>query len=450
MIRSIFAAAAMLAGTSQAQAAHPSATTSRMDEIVEAAEEQDAFMGSVLVADDRAVLFDKGFGKANLEWNIPNDGDTKFRLASVTKQFTAAAILLLVEEGKVRLDAPIKTYLTDAPATWDAVTIRHLLSHTGGIPDFTGFDDYQSTKGLPATLDSLVARFRDKPLEFAPGEQWAYSNSGYTLLTKVIEVASGESYAQFVADHLFKPLGMTDSGYDVPAMILAKRASGYSPDGGKLSNAEHIDMTIPQGAGGLYSTTRDLLKWERGLFGGKLLKHESLKLMITPVKEDYSFGLRVRAGDEGTTIAHGGGIEGFNTWLGYDPDRKLTVVVLANVNGPAAGSLGPSLMTLARGGKVTLASERQAIVLPATILAEYVGTYEVSPSFSFVIRTKGDQLTVQATRQPELSLYAERQDEFFMKEVNAQISFTRDGNGTVTGATLHQGGRNTEAKKTVG
>lgn len=419
----------------------------RMQQVVAADADKGEFMGAVLVARDGQVLLDRGYGSANLEWKIPNDGDTKFRLGSITKQFTAAAILLLQERGKLSLDAPVKAYLPDAPAAWDKVTVRHLLSHTGGIPNFTGFPDYEKTKGLPATLDSLIARFRDKPLDFQPGEKWSYSNSGYILLTAIAEKASGQPYAAFVTDNIFKPLGMADSGYDSHATVLPHRASGYTPSPRGVVNTDYIDMTIPQGAGALYSTTHDLLKWNQGLFGGKLLKPESLKAMTTPVKDKYALGLFVADADGATVINHGGGIEGFNTWLGYDPDRKLTVAVLGNLNGGAPTRLGKSLMTLARGGSVVLPSERRAIAVPVAKLKEYEGTYELSPTFAVTMKVEGSKLTTQATGQEAFELFAEKPDEFFLKVVDAQVSFTRDAAGKVTGLVLHQNGRDMPAKR---
>lgn len=419
----------------------------RMDAVVRDDAEKGEFMGAVLVARDGDVLFDKGYGSANLEWKIANDGDTKFRLGSVTKQFTSVAILLLQERGKLTLDSPVKTYLTDAPAAWDKVTVRHLLTHSSGIPNFTGFPDYGSTKTLPATHASLIARFRDKPLDFAPGEKFSYSNSGYVLLSAIVEKLSGQSYAAFVAENLFKPLGMADTGYDSHAMILPRRAAGYAPSKGGPVNADYISMTIPQGAGGLYSTTRDLLKWQRGLFGGKLLKPASLAAFRTPYKDGYALGVLVENKDGVTTIEHGGGIEGFNTSLAYDPDRKITVVVLGNLNGPSPGKLSKSLMTLARGGAVVLPGERQIATVAPDQLAEYAGVYELAPTFALTMRVKDGKLMTQATGQQEFELFAESKDRFFLKVVDAQVEFTRDASGKVTGAILHQGGRSTPAPK---
>ena len=419
--------------------------SARMETVIRADVDRGDFMGAVLVVKDGVVLLDRGYGSANLEWKIPNDGDTRFRLGSVTKQFTAASILLLAERGKLNLDAPIKAWFPDAPPAWDKITIRHLLTHSSGIPNLTSFDDYEKLKTLPVTLDALIGRFRDKPLDFQPGEKWRYSNSGFIVLTAIVEKASGQSYANFVTDNLFKPLGMADTGYDSHAAVIPHRASGYAPGANGMVNADYIDMTIPQGAGALYSTTQDLLKWETGLYGGKLLKPESLIAMTTPFKNNYAFGLGVSSDANGRLFSHGGGIEGFNTWLGYDPERRIIVVVLGNLNGSAPGRLGAGLMTLARGGTVTLPGDRVEITLPPASLSAYVGTYDVSPEFGFVVRLEGGKLIVQATGQGPLVLHAEKPDHFFLKEVDAQITFRRDASGKIDAAVLHQNGRETIA-----
>ena len=419
----------------------------RMDAVVRAAAEAEEFSGSVLVARDGEILFERGYGLANREWNVPNDGDTKFRLASVTKQFTAVAIMILHERGLIDLDAPVKTYLPDAPAAWDGVTIRHLLTHTSGVPNFTDFDDYEASKTLPATIDSLIARFRDHPLDFQPGEGWTYSNSGYVLLTAVVEKASGQSYADFVSEALFQPLGMGDSGYDSHAAILPRRASGYVPTARGLVHADYIDMSIPQGAGALYSTTRDLLKWEQGLFGGRLLRPDSLTLLTTPVRNQYAFGLMIKEKDGNTTVTHSGGIEGFNTYMAYDPARRMTVIVLGNLNGPGPDQVGGSLLALARGETVTLASERQAITVAPESLRAYEGVYELSPTFVITVSVVDDRLMAQATGQDAFQLYPEAADKFFLRVVDAQVTFTRDGSGAVDGLILHQGGRDGRAPR---
>src|SRR6266404_4772130 len=290
---------------------------SRMEQVLQSYISSKQFMGSVLVARDKTIVLDKGYGFANLEWNVPNSPTTKFRLGSITKQFTSASIFLLEERGKLKVDDPVKKYMPDAPGAWDKVTIFNLLTHTSGIPSFTGFPDYASTEAIPTTPEKLVARFRDKPLEFQPGEKWNYSNSGYVLLGYLIEKISGEAYEKFVQENIFNPLGMKDSGYDSNTAIILRRASGYSPGKDGPANAGYIDMSIPLSAGKLYSTTEDLLRWEQGLFGGKLLSPASLQKMTTPFKNDYACGVGVSTVKGRNVIAHGGGIEGFNTQLSY-------------------------------------------------------------------------------------------------------------------------------------
>lgn len=197
-------------------------------------------------------------------------------------------------------------------------------------------------------------------VSFQPGEKWKYSNSGYVLLGYLLEKVSGEKYERFVQENIFKPLGMADSGYDSNSAVIQNRASGYSPGPDGVANTGYINMTVPFSAGGLYSTTEDLLRWEQGLWGGKLLSPASLKEMTTPFKSDYAFGLMVHTANGHQVIEHGGGIEGFNTSLAYYPADKLTVVVLGNLNGMAPQQVATDLGKLAEGGTVVLASEHKA------------------------------------------------------------------------------------------
>src|SRR6202162_4055882 len=206
-------------------------------------------MGTVLVARGGEVLFSKGHGRADLEWDVPNSPSTKFRLGSVTKQFTAASILLLLERGKLKVTDPVKQHMQDAPAAWDKITIFNLLTHPSGIPNFTSFPDYAAQEPFATTPEKLVARFRDKPLDFQPGEKWSYSNSGYVLLGYLIEKASGETYEKFVQENIFGPLAMKDSGYDSNSAVIARRAAGYAPGKDGPVNAGFIHMSVPFSAG---------------------------------------------------------------------------------------------------------------------------------------------------------------------------------------------------------
>jgi len=432
-------------GASAVRAQAPN--TARMEQVVQSYVAAKQFMGSVLVARGNEVLLDKGYGFADLEWEVPNSPATKFRLGSITKQFTATSILLLEERGKLNVNDPVKKYLPDAPAAWDKITIYNLLTHTSGIPNFTSFPDYPWKEPFPSTPEQLVARFRDKPLDFQPGEKYSYSNSGYVLLGYLIEKLSGESYAQFVQENIFTPLGMKDSGYDSNSAIIPHRARGYSPVPGGIANTGYVDMSIPFSAGSLYSTTDDLLRWEQGLFGGKVLSSASLAKMTTPYKSDYAFGLLVHTEGGQKVIEHNGGIEGFNTVLRYFPDDKLTVVVLANENGGAPEDIARSIALVAQGKMVTLISERKEIPLDPKIFDRYAGVYELTPTFKIAVRRSGDRFITQATAQPELQIYAEGERDFFAKAVNAQITFVTDSQGQTTELILHQGGMDQHAKR---
>lgn len=420
---------------------------SRMEQVVQSYVDSKQFMGAALVARDGKVLLSKGYGFANLEWGVANSPATKFRLGSITKQFTAACILLLEERGKLKVDDPVKKYMTDAPAAWDKVTIFNLLTHTSGIPSFTGFPDYASTEAIATTPEKLVERFRDKPLEFQPGEKWNYSNSGYVLLGYLIEKISQQSYREFVQENIFTPLGMKDSGYDSNSAIILHRASGYTPSAKGTIHAGYIDMSIPFSAGSLYSTTEDLLRWEQGLMGGKLLSAAALAKMTAPFKNDYAFGLAVHAVNGHKVIEHGGGIEGFNTEIAYYPEDKLTVVVLANLNGGVPETIANALAQVAHGEKVVLPSERREITVSPADLGAYAGTYQLTPDFAIVVTFEGGQLMAQATGQPKFPLFAESETKFFLKVVDAEVEFFKNEKGEVTHLILHQGGQDQKGTK---
>ena len=419
----------------------------RMDQIAESYFAGKQFMGSVLIARGGDVLLNKGYGSADIEWNVPNSPGTKFRLGSITKQFTAACVLLLEERGKWKVEEPIKKYMPDAPAAWDKITLFHLLTHTSGIPNFTSFSEYRDIEPFTKTPEQLVSLFRNKPLDFEPGAKWSYSNSGYVLLGYLLEKVSGEPYAKFVQENIFNPLGMKDSGYDSNTAVILHRASGYTPGKDGLQNAGYINMSIPFSAGALYSTTGDLLRWEQGLFGGKVLSATSLKKMTTPFKSDYAFGLTVRDVKAGRVIEHGGGIEGFNTLLAYYPDDKVTVVVLSNVNGNAPADMAAKLGAVAHGEKVELTSERKEITLSRDILSRYVGSYEFAPGMNMAVTLDGDQLHAKLGAQPAVAIYPASETSFFLKVVDAQIDFEADDKGNTTGLILHQNGQDHRAPR---
>jgi CubicO group peptidase (beta-lactamase class C family) len=336
-----------------------------MDEVVRFyADDPPQFMGVVLVARGTDVLFAKGYGMANLARSNPHTPATKIAIGSNSKQITAAAVLLLEERGKLRVTDPIKAYFPDSPAAWDAITFHHLLSHTAGL---IGTAPAERGNVLPARPERTIERFRNLPLQFAPGTRFSYSNAGYQLLAYLIERTSGQPYEDFVRENIFEPLGMKESGSATHAPIVPSLASGYVKEpGGAFRHAPFIDLSNGMGAGSLYSTIGDLHRWTLGLFGGKLLRADSLTKMTTPVQSGYAYGLIVGTSDGRRRFAHGGGVPGFVSYLIYYPESQVTVAVLSNLpSGDASDQRRPPIIvladwlgTLAHGGTVTLPAKR--------------------------------------------------------------------------------------------
>ncbi|WP_055443357.1 serine hydrolase [Lacinutrix himadriensis] len=313
------------------------------------------FNGSVLIAENGKIIYKKGFGFANMEWDIPNAPNTKHRLGSISKQFTGMLILQLAEQGKIDLQAPITTYLPDYPkATGDIITTHHLLTHTSGIPNYTSFPNFfKDTSRNPYTPTAFVNEFSEMELDFTPGEKFSYSNSGYFLLGVLIEKISGKTYEQMLHENIFTPLNMKDSGFDHHETILKNRATGYEKQGGSFVNASYIDMSIPYAAGSLYATAEDLYLWDQALYTNKLLSKESMKLFfgehIKAWSGHYGYGWAIGSetiGDTETkieTISHGGGINGFNTLITRAPKDKSLIVLLNNTGGAPLNEMAKAI-----------------------------------------------------------------------------------------------------------
>lgn len=334
-----------------ATAARPDELATKLDQYMSALTKAGRFSGSVLVARDGRVLLAKGYGLANAEWDIPNTPTTKFRLGSVTKQFTAMAIVQLEEKGKLKVEDPVCKYVADCPPAWRKIAIHHLLTHTSGIPNFTSFPDHVATMNQPSPVSKTVERFKGKPLEFEPGEKFKYSNSGYVLLGYILEKAAEQEYGEYLEQNVFGPLKMRNSGYDSASAILKQRAAGYTRRAGKLANAPYIDMTIPHAAGALYSTVEDLFLWDQALYTEKLVSKKSLDRIFTPFKNDYAYGWFVTRRNNRKYIGHGGGINGFSTMIDRYPDDKVAVIVLSNVEGSAVSPASRDMAAIVFGEK---------------------------------------------------------------------------------------------------
>ncbi|HEV7684837.1 MAG TPA: serine hydrolase [Pyrinomonadaceae bacterium] len=530
------------------------------------------FNGAVLVADNGKVVYKKGLGLANMEWNVPNETDTKFRLGSITKQFTATLILQLVEQGRIKLDGKVSDYLPDyRQDTGGRMTIHHLLSHTSGLPNYTALPGFfANISRNPFKVDDFVKQYASGDLEFEPGSKFNYSNSGYFLLGDIIEKVTRKPYEQVLKEKIFDPLGMKNSGYDHYGTILPKRAEGYVKTPNGYQNAAYLDMSIPYAAGSLYSTVEDLFLWDQALYGEQILSTASKELMFKPNLENYGYGFGIRKTSLGPNkiavpvIEHNGGINGFNTIIVRLIGEKRLIVLLDNTSQgryldgialaitnilyaqpydnpkqsiaetlfPTAGkdvaaavkqyrdlkatrnseydfreqelnTLGYQLLQmkkvseaieifklnveaypqaantydslgeayLAAGEKqlaitnykkslelnpqntsasrflASLTGTQKETVVDNKIYESYAGAYELEPNFIITITVEDGKLMGTPTGQQKAELFPTSETEFYLKLVDAQITFVKSDQGVVTELILHQNGSNMPAKK---
>ena len=423
----------------------------KIEEYMQAQVRANGFSGTFLVARDGKPLVSNGYGYANAEWQIPNAPDTKFRLGSITKQFTSMLIMRLQEQGKVKVQDPICSYLSPCPDAWKPITIHHLLTHTSGIPSYTDSPDYLKGMMVPKTLDEMVAGFRSLPLEFEPGSRFKYDNSGYFLLGLIIEKSSGRTYEDLLKTEICGPLGIKDTGYDHPATILPRRATGYGRDGSTTINAPYLDMLQPYAAGALYSTVQDLLIWDQALYSDRLLPAAARTAMFMPFKDGYAYGWSIRPASPATfgraLIEHGGGINGFSSMIVRVPDERVTSIVLSNFQTAPSNRIAHDLLAIVFGEKYTVPVEHKVAAVDPGIYDAYVGRYAFAPTFVLTVTREGNRLMTQATGQQKLEVFPESETTFFLRVVDAQITFVKDPGGKVVALILHQNGRDQRAQK---
>ncbi len=301
-----------------------------------------AFSGAILIGQQGEILLSQGYGCADRATNLANTPATRFRLGSVTKQFTSMAILLLQAQDELSVQDPICDYIQDCPQAWGAITIEHLLTHTSGIPEFTSLRHYKSLQATPSTPNETIAHFWDLALLFSPGETARYSNSGYIVLGSIIEHVAGQSYEAFLQQAIFEPLAMHDTGYD---HNLSDLATGYE-NGWTEQPAAYIDMSIPYAAGALYSTVEDLYRWDQALYTDSLLPPTALAEMFVPrvvineqTDQAYGYGWVIGEKFGRTAHTHGGGINGFTASIARYPTERITIIMLANQEDVNAGLL---------------------------------------------------------------------------------------------------------------
>ncbi|HEY0097995.1 MAG TPA: serine hydrolase domain-containing protein, partial [Pyrinomonadaceae bacterium] len=314
---------------------------------------QNRFGGAILVARDGKVLLRKAYAMGDIEDDVPNSVQTKFPIGSITKQFTAVAILMLQERGKLSVQDSICKYIADCPATWQPITIEHLLTHTSGLPDSTTFRRPETVGTSPAA--NLVELFKKREMVLKPGEKFAFSNPGYIFLGHIIEKASGKSYETFLRENIFEPLKLTNTGYNKPIEILKHRASGYVLRGTQYVNAPFFDIATHHAASALYSTVDDLYVWEQSFYTNKLLSQKSLDEMLKPRQGAYGYGVFIEDRFNLKRMSHAGDLIGFSSYIARYPAQKAVVIVLANYAGTNP---------LEVGGKLTNIYLRDQMVAP--------------------------------------------------------------------------------------
>jgi CubicO group peptidase (beta-lactamase class C family) len=407
---------------------------------------------AVIVTQKGKTVFRKGYGLANLELGIPIKPDMVFRLGSITKQFTATAIMILAEENKISLEDKISKFFPEYSGQKYPITIEHLLSHTSGIKSFTSLENWSALMRTDMSVIELIDLFKEEPLEFRPGEQCKYSNSGYILLGAIIEQVSGMSYQEFIQNKIFDLLEMKNSYYGSHKTIIPNRVSGYRKENSSFINADFISMTNLFAAGSLLSTVDDLAKWNRALRKGQLITKKILQKMVTPVKTSngqitrYGYGWRLFGLRGQKVIAHSGEINGFSTYALYLPHEDVFIAVLSNCRNYRAS---PSYISnwIAALMMDKPFKKPKAIELSAKILDKYVGIYKISKDVFRTITRRGNRLFTQRTGGFIFEAFPESETEFFYKYTFVHFNMIFDETGNVTKMIMHTPAGDEEAIK---
>ena len=396
---------------------------------------------AVLIVKDGQAVLRKGYGMANLELGVPMAPDMVFEIGSITKQFTAAAILLLQERGQLKVEDDITRYLPDFPTHGETITLENLLTHTSGIPSYTGLPEWYPHVREDLKPADVIALFKDKPLEFHPGERWAYDNSGFFLLGAIIEKVSGKSYERFVEEEIFQKLGMAHTRYGHSEEVIPRRASGYSKDDQGFRNADYISMTQPYAAGSLMSTVDDLAIWGNALESEALLKRSSLDRMLTSYKlksgtsVHYGYGIGVTDFAGQRILMHGGDINGFTANVTRVPGERLFIAILSNNEAADTRPDDLALRLVAKALGKPL-EDRRTLQLDPKALDDYAGVYRFDAQTTRTITREGAKLFAQRGRGRKQEISATGRDEFSYPDGMNQLRFRRDAQGKIAGVDL--------------
>jgi CubicO group peptidase (beta-lactamase class C family) len=415
-------------------------------QLVNAYQSQQKFNGTVLVAKGGKIILAKGFGiRSN---GLPNTVNTIFQIGSVTKQMTAEVILLLQKEGKLSVHDNLTRYVPGF-AHGDSITIENLLTHTSGIFNYTNDSRFMATEATkPITRERLLSLFEHKPLEFAPGSSWSYSNSNYILLGLIIEQVSGLTYEQAMRKYIFTPLKMNRSGFDFTHLSDQEKATGYF---NLYSNppvaATIVDSSVAFAAGAVYTTVTDLYKWHVGLQQNKLLSSKDQEAAFRPFLNHYGYGVSADTLFGKRMLAHGGGIYGFTSFFTRVSSDNICVILLSNTGSNVLEEINKKILSVIYKQPYELPKSKPQVELPVDSMRQFVGQYKLGSNFDISVTIDGGSLYGQATGQPKFQLFPLNNTRFYLKAVEAEVEFFRNDTGTIDHLVLYQGGTEVKGQK---
>ncbi|WP_236975955.1 serine hydrolase [Membranihabitans maritimus] len=391
---------------------------------------------TALVSQNGKIIYQRALGKANLEHNVPMENDMIFEIGSITKQFTAVAILMLMEEGKLSLQDDIKKYIMDYPVQGYNITIHHLLTHTSGIKSYTSIKKFNPNFWrLDHTPEEIIDSFKNEPMDFEPGEEYRYNNSGYILLGHIIEKISGISYEEFIETRIFAPLGMNHSRYGKMSEIVSGRANGYHKQD-TFINAEYLSLTVPYAAGSVLSTAKDLHLWNSAITNNELISQSTKELAFTNYKTNngeninYGYGWTINEINGSNTIEHGGGIFGFLSNSIYLPEENIYVAVFSNCDCSSPVEVSTRMAAITAGKPFPTVEDTISIV--PLHLAKWQGIYQFPDSSERIVEFSDDQLLTYIPGNTKERLLPIGPSTFIIANTFVKISFGKNNSGIIS------------------
>ena len=394
--------------------------STKIDALIEKAVKLNRFNGTVLVSKKGKIVYEKAYGYQNVEKNILNTTNTIYQIGSTTKEFTAAVILKLIENNKLSLDDKLSNYFPEIVRS-NEITIKNLLTHTSGIYEILRDPKAFNSGHQPRSKEQMLSFFINKPLDFDPGTQYSYCNSGYMLLGLIIEKVTGKSYEQVVKDFIIKPLGMKHTGFDFIGLQSTNKAVGYSKyTKTKKEASKPWDSTATYSAGSLYSTVEDLYRWHKGLLNYKVYNKASLEKATTPFLEGYGLGCWIDMIYDKKVVSHGGNIFGFTGYFGRIQEEDVSIIILNNIFNRQIETIGQSILAILYDKPYSFFDE---MIMKPDILEKYVGTYDVNVDYKIKITRTANQLFIQRNNEATIEIFPYKENTFFQKDDDITIAF---------------------------